>query len=61
MRVPGWDFRNGSVDYLFVTNGGLSLNVSNKGKPVQREDAKLVAEGDGFSGVTYPTESQSNK
>jgi|GEM_PF-5968802 len=41
--VDGWDFQNGSVDYLFVTNGGLSLNVSNKGRPVQSEDAKLVA------------------
>jgi hypothetical protein len=54
--VDGWDFANGSVDYFFITNGGLSLNVSIKGKAVLNESAKLVAEGDGFSGVTYPVE-----
>lgn len=58
--VDGLDFTSGSVDYLFVTNGGLKLIVTIKGKPTLREDAKLVTEGDGLSGVTYPTGSKNN-
>lgn len=50
--VDGWHFSNGSTDYLFITNGQLSLTVSDKRKPVLGEEAKLVAEGDGL-GVSY--------
>ena len=55
--VDGWNFANGSTDYLFITNGQLSLTVSEKRKRVLGETAKLVVEGDGL-GVSYPAESR---
>jgi hypothetical protein len=55
--IDGWEFTSGSVDYFFITNGELLLDVSVKKKMVLSEEAKLVAEGDGLSGVTYPAES----
>ncbi|MBE1160806.1 hypothetical protein [Dyella acidiphila] len=54
--VYGWTFTNGATEYFVITNGSLSLNVSVKGKQVLSESAKMVAEGDGVFGVTYPEE-----